>query len=113
MSEMVHYKGKIELVKKLENETLEDTCKRILIDNGIKLEVNESYESYQEQIFDSLYEKYVVVNNEVYKVVEKKDFDDSDIFDIHDNGDGTYSYDVMYYNGGCCFEEAIEEAFGQ
>jgi hypothetical protein len=29
MSETVHYKGKLEIVKKLDNETLENQCKRL------------------------------------------------------------------------------------
>ena len=35
---------------------------------------------------------------------------DEDIFNAHDNGDGTIGYEVMYYNGGCSFNEAIEYA---
>ena len=33
-----------------------------------------------------------------------------DIQNAHDNGDGTIDYEVMYYNGGCSFNEAIEYA---
>ena len=35
---------------------------------------------------------------------------DSDIFNAHDNNDGTIDYEVLYYNGGCSFDEAVEYA---
>ena len=102
MSEMVHYTGKIVPVGKLPNETLEEQCKRILAKyNYLDLK------SY----CDEFYERYVIAGGEVYKVVEKNHKDmDEDIFNAHDNGDGTIDYEVMYYNGGCSFNEAIEYA---
>lgn len=33
-----------------------------------------------------------------------------DLYTTRKNKDGTISYEVMYYNGGCCFEEAIVNA---
>lgn len=107
MSEMVHYTGKIAPVGKLSNETLEEQCKRILEEHKY-LALSKYCDSWREMLCDKLYEKYVIAGGEVYKVIEKNHRDmDEDIFDAHDNGDGTIDYEVMYYNGGCSFNEAI------
>ena len=33
-----------------------------------------------------------------------------DIFESNKNDDGTINFHVMYYNSGCSFDEAIDEA---
>ena len=110
MSEMVHYTGKIAPVGKLPNETLEEQCERILKEHKY-LALSKYCDSWSEMLCDKLYQQYVIAGGEVYKVVEKnyKDMDE-DIFNAHENGDGTIDYEVMYYNGGCSFNEAIEYA---
>ena len=110
MSEMVHYTGKITPVGKLPNETLEEQCKRILAKYNY-LDLNTYCDSWREMLCEELYERYVIAGGELYKVVEKnyKDMDE-DIFNAHENEDGTIDYEVMYYNGGCSFNEAIEYA---
>ena len=60
---------------------------------------------------EQLKEKYIVTNDNIYKVVEKNNkTDEYDIFNATQNLDGTIDYEVMYYNGGCSFNEAIEYA---
>ena len=110
MSEMVHYTGKITPVGKLLNETLEEQCKRILAEHNY-FELDGYCDSWSEMLCDKLYERYVIACGEVYKVIEKnyKAIDD-DIFNARDNGDGTIDYEVMYYDGGCSLNEAIEYA---
>lgn len=112
MSETVHYTGKIKLVEKLENESLEDICQRILKENGF-IELSDYCSSWQEMLYDQLYREYVIdnKNNNVYKVLSKVERDEYEMFEIKDNNDGTYDYQVMYYNGGMGFDEAIEESF--
>jgi len=108
MSEMVHYKGRLKLVDKLPNETLEEQCKRL---SGAD-EVTKYYDSYREILEDTMYKTYVINGNNIYEIVSKKEIEpDSDLFIMSDNKDGTYDYEVLYYNGGCSFTEAIEEAF--
>ena len=110
MSEMVHYTGKLQLIEKYPNETLDELCKRILSENNYS-ELNEYCDSWVEMLCDELYGKYIIANENVYKVIEKNYNDiDSDIFNAHDNNDGTIDYEVLYYNGGCSFDEAIEYA---
>ena len=110
MSEMVHYTGKIARVENVLNETLEELCERILREHKY-LSLSKYCSSWREMLCDKLYDQYVIVGGEVYKVIEKNHRDiDEGIFDAHDNGDGTINYEVMYYNGGCSFNEAIEYA---
>lgn len=110
MSEMVHYSGKLQLVDKLPNETLEEQCKRILAKHNY-FELDSYCDSWREMLYEELYERYVIANNTIYEVVEKKHRSiDEDIFEAHANLDGSIEYEVMYYNGGCSFNEAIEEA---
>ena len=110
MSEIVHYTGKITPVGKLLNETLEEQCKRILAEHNY-FELNGYCDSWREMLYEELYERYVIACGEVYKVIEKNNKNmDYDIFNAHDNEDGTIDYEVMYYDGGCSFNEAIEYA---
>ena len=110
MSETVHYKGKIQLVEKIKDETLEEQCKRILSEHGYH-ELDLYYDSWYEMLCEELYERYVIVNNSIYKVIDKKNLGiDYDIFEATKNDDKTINYHVMYYDGGCSFNEAIEEA---
>ncbi len=108
MSETVHYKGKLKEVELLEGETFEMQCKRIL---GV--ESLGGYDSYSqrlsEAIHDDLYKKYLLVGkNKLYEVLELNEHDpDEDKFLINDD----LSFEVRYYNGGCSFNEAIDNAF--
>lgn len=110
MSEMVYYTGKIAPVDKLPNETLEEQCERILKEHKY-LALSKYCDSWSEMLCDKLYQQYVIADGEVYKVIEKNYRDiDEDIFEAHGNGDGTINYEVMYYDGACGFNEAIEYA---
>lgn len=110
MSETVHYKGKL---KKIEVEDIE-TFKKETVDNYFKTTPAPSWykEGEQEDFFDDdMREIYIVNNGNVYEILSKDNIDnESDIFIANTNIDETIDYDVMYYNGGCGFSEAIEEA---
>jgi hypothetical protein len=52
-----------------------------------------------------------IVKGLVYLVEDKMDFsEDGDIFHITPNQDGSYDFEVKYYNGAMGFHEAIEIA---
>ena len=110
MSETVRYTGKMSLIPKLENETLEEQCKKILKEYDYS-KLYSYYDSWEEMLCDKLYGQYVIFDNDIYKIIEKihKNID-QDIFEAYHNNDGTISYEVMYYNGGCSFDEAISYA---
>lgn len=87
MSETVHYRGKLTSTGK--------TLKQFNPDS--------------DDIYDHYYEA-VEINGIVY-TVEKEDYEpNEDIFTSTENKDGTINFEVKYYNGGCGFNEAIEEA---
>lgn len=110
MSETVHYTGKLEAVDALPDESLEDQCKRILAEHNY-YNLDSLYDSWEEMFCEELYERYVIANDNIYKVVEKNNkSDEYDIFSATQNLDGTIDYEVMYYNGGCSFNEAVERA---
>lgn len=110
MSVMVHYKGKIALMGKLPNETLEEQCKRILIDEHGITEIPGYYDSWEETMCNKMYGTYVIANDNIYKVLSRVAVDPTYNCVAFDDKDGIIGYDVTYYNGGCSFDEAIEDA---
>jgi len=103
MSQMVHYKGVLTPVLRNIDETLEDQCKRLY---G-KVKENCYYETYEEALFSEVYDKYVVHDNFLYSVKRQQLEEDSDVFNATINDDDTIEFEVLYYNGGCSFDEAI------
>jgi CRISPR/Cas system-associated protein Cas10 (large subunit of type III CRISPR-Cas system) len=87
MSETVHYKGK-------------------LIPTGKTLK---EFDPNAHDISDHC-EKAVDIDGLVYEV--QKEYIDpySDIFKSSKNDDGTIDFEIKYYNGACCFYEAIDYA---
>lgn len=107
MSETVHYKGVLKKAERYDNETLEEQCKRLL--NGKELPF--FYDSYEEFYSDEYYHKAVILNDIIY-LVEREDVDPyENIFTISKINDNEFKFEVRYYNGGCSFNEAIENAF--
>lgn len=106
MSETVHYKGILKEVKRYEGETLEEQCKRLMENKDLP----SYYDTYEEYLLDENYRKITIQNGIVYRV-EKEEVDPySDIFNARMNENGEIEFEVRYYNGGCGFDEAIEEA---
>ena len=107
MSETVHYRGTLTVVERLNNESLEEQCKRLM--ENCELDIWNH--SYQEKLMDDNYEGYVIREDILYSV-DKKDIGyDEDIFIITDGENGKLNFEVKYYNGGCSFDEAVEYAF--
>ena len=96
--------GKVRLVEKLEDETLEEQCKRLLND----IPLNKWCDTYKEMIYD--YDNYAICNGNIYEIIKNKDYCGEDIFIANKNKDGTISFTLNYYNGGCGFCEALEKA---
>ena len=106
MSEMEHHIGTLTIVSRLENETLEEQCKRIL--NNVELS---SYcNSYQEMIKDEYCQEYIIHNDVLYSIDFNMINPYGDIFNAYENSNGTINFEVQYYNGGCGFTEAVERA---
>lgn len=110
MSEQVYESGKLKLIRKKPNETLEEQCKRILEKYNKDTELD-FYDSYVEMFNEEFYYDYVILDNNIYKVVELFNPELEDIYHLHDNKDGTMNFVLSYYNGRYSFNEAIEKAY--
>ena len=110
MSDTVHYRGKLTLVSLGLN--LEDTCKEILLDLGIEYSL-EIYASPGEALEDKAESDFVIINGSVYRNEFEELGPDDDIHSATLNEDGSISYEVRYYNGGCGFVEALEDSINK
>lgn len=106
MSEIESLVGKLIPVEI--NGDIENTCRLILEDAG--QEKSEYYDTYKEKLEDWGYKKYHITETAIYSVEMVNKDPDEDIFHAVKNDDGSYDFTLKYYNGGCSFEEAIEEA---
>ena len=112
--------GKIKLISRLENETNLEFIKRTAPDYFNEEIYNKYFDEddkesiglFLDYVVDELpYENFVIVNDQLYEIIDDEDIAENDIFRLEDLGNGEFSYFVSYYNGGCGFGEAIEEAF--
>lgn len=112
MSEQVYKTGKIKLVEK-DGEELWQQCKRILEEEYGRKYTESLYspEDYISDFMEEIYYDYVLLDDRIYEVVEINDLEDCNIYELHDNKDGTMNFVLSYYNGGESFDEAIEEAY--
>lgn len=80
---------------------------KLMDDAGFEPDEDESLEySFNECFYDG---DYIMLNNIVYRI-EDSEYDDTERMDANLQEDGTITYDVYFYNGGCGFTEALEEA---
>lgn len=112
MSEMEHHIGKVQVVIPVGYESLEDVCKRIAFENDIKT-LPSYFHDWREVVIYELSDSYVVVNDYVYKIISDEVSEDYEVFSMHNNKDGTYDFETIYYNGACSLSEAIAECFCQ
>ena len=121
MGEMKHYTGKLKEVYPDSKETFEEMCHRILLQENVigkdEIAVDYYYSEWSEVLEALLYGKYVIVVDEDYKkhllkVLKKKEIlSGSDVYHLHQNTNGEYEYEIVYYNGGTCFGDAINYAY--
>lgn len=106
MSDYESHSGKIRILEPNKNETFEDQCKRLWVENG---KLIESYD--KGELFNEFYEKYLRINGKIWEVFDHKSLgDDDDSFcRIHDNKDGTFSFHTRFYNGGTGMSEMIAD----
>lgn len=110
MSETVQYKGKLREIRRKDDETLQQLAEHILIETK-KTPIPDYYNGdFLECLLEEGYYDYVKINNKLY-TVDKEQFDDhDDIFIASKNEDESIDFHLKFYNGGCSFSEAINEA---
>jgi hypothetical protein len=73
-------------------------------------EVRDKSKKYKE----SLYIKYVYSKGTLYEMLEHNPREADDDLDItKKNNDGTIDFAYMFYNGGTCFSEMLEEGLNK
>jgi hypothetical protein len=99
-------KAKLKLMKSFDSEIGNLEIKKFIEEFNIKgfeyVELNDLLEEFR----DELYEKYLIHGKSIYEIVSKQDFESSDIFEAVKVEDGIELM-LSYYNGGCCFSEAV------
>lgn len=106
MSEIDHYKGRLEPVL-ICNGDLEGAAKGLY---GNRPQLPEYYDNYLEWLVESG-EHYVNADNTAIYVVQKEKIDAyDDIMTAIKGDDESISFEVKYYNGGCSFGEALDNS---
>lgn len=109
MSYTETHSGRLVEIETPPQETLEQTLKRLCIEEGDSIELEEWADSWKEQFQDTFYHKIFIVNNRLFKLVEHVQSDDSDIYHMNKNEDGSFTLLTSFYNGGTCLSEIVEE----
>ena len=115
MSDYESHTGKLRKVEPKENETFEQLCKRLWIEESQKGDEYTEADYEEGSLFGDYHEKYINDNDEsVWEIFDHKDLgEDEDMFcRIHDNKDGTFSFHTRFYNGGTSLGEMIEDEIG-
>lgn len=111
MSESVMYTGKLKELEFDATNNLEDKIKTILTDEQKEDCVNNYSGDFVDYFYDNdFYNKYVIVGDKLYEIISYSGGEYTDVFQANKNEDETINFVVAYYNGGCSFGEAIEEA---
>lgn len=109
MSQMEVHIGRLLKVDRCKEEPIENWCKEYCNQNGVT-KLDGYYDSWEECFRDEFDKEFIVANNDVFRIIEDKEFEGDDIFEASKNELGQIQYCLSYYNGGCGFTEAIETA---
>lgn len=121
MSEMKHYVGKLKEVYSGSKETFEEMCHRILLKENVvgtdEIVEDYYYSEWSNVLQENLYDKYIVTVDKNYEkhlfmISEKREVHEGcDVYNMHKNINGEYEYEVIYYDGGTSFDDAINFAY--
>lgn len=109
MSDYESHSGRLLPIKRLENESDFEYFKRA---TGKEPDAESIEESVMEALYDAdLYEEYFYFKETLYKNVDHQELDPYDTTCVlQGNEEDGYTYNTMFYNGGTCLSEMIEEA---
>lgn len=107
MSDYETRKGKIKKLASTATEFVEAWCSGRDIPSYYN---QENIEELKEYFRDETDEQYIIIEDDIYEVLEDVSLDDVDLFEANENSDGEIEYLLRYYNGGCGFSEALEVA---
>lgn len=108
MSETVHYEGVLTPIERLENETLDEQCKRVLRMDELPYYCDDYIDYVRYEQGDP--KEFMVVNDKLFSAVIVDVPMEDGIYKAEYTSDGSIKFEVRYYNGGCSFEEAVDTA---
>jgi len=107
MSDYVREKAKIKIIAKGSEKVLEE-MRNILNNNGVS---EDKYLTYgtKEYFRDMYYDDYVIGDSFLGKYEDHEEIRDSyDFCEFNKIDDDTYYCHALFYNGGTCFSEIVE-----
>lgn len=110
MSEYERYVGKLKPIKTKPNETLEQLCRRVLMERYFIYEVDDCYDTCEEYLLDFYYGSYVVFDGVLYEIEDDRCRANMNRFNATKNEDGTIDFDIMYHDCVVSYNEALEMA---
>lgn len=110
MSETVTYVGKLVKIYFPDDWDLEERAEHVV--KYIEMsEKSEFADTWLETIYEDFYEKYAVIDNDIYRlnIIKESDYDDI-FFATKNEITDEIDFVCQFYNGSCSLGEALEEA---
>ena len=114
MSDYETIKGKIRKID-LQGLSVEEYAKRIVEEKGLASEVGQGPYFYETNLeflkwYDDWTEgQYITIDDELYLIYDRSDFDSSCHVHLTPIADDTYEFHTSFYNGGTCLTEMLED----
>jgi hypothetical protein len=105
MSEQQTERGKFKEID-LQGNTIEEYCEKYCRNLDI---VKFNCETWREIFFDINWDKFFVVNDRLFQILEIENLDNIYYTQIDEEEGGIYSFYSTYYNGGTCLTECLED----
>lgn len=100
--------GKIQLLFKTNDYSREKDCEILCKKNNILY--MDDYDTWEETLRSELYNKYIIVNDYIFEVFDHHEEEASDyVSHMTRTKNEEYSFVFMFYNGGTCFSEMLED----
>jgi hypothetical protein len=112
MSGTVYYKGTLKEIIIPESESIESFICNSILSESDRDSLHIYYDGdVLEYLFDTQPNSYFYHNKTLYAVdISTSEQDSTDTFMAHKTDNGDIAFEVQYHNGGCSFNEALEEA---
>ena len=114
MSDYETIKGKIRKID-LQGLSVEEYAERIVKEKGLASKVGQGPYFYETNLeflkwYDDWEEgQYIAIDNELYLIYDKSEFDSSYHVQLTPIADDTYEFHTSFYNGGTCLTEMLED----
>lgn len=111
MSETEASSGTLHRFDRLKGEKLYYYIARYFTKEKGHIPIGCTFEDCTTDLFEGAFYNHAVISDGIiYTVSDVKNLDDEDIYEASIQPDGTIKFVVKFYNGSCCFSEAIDTA---